>query len=203
MTPPSIFVLLAVSAAGILSASPALAQPNPIISGTVVDARTGRPVPNAVVSAGPRHTDTDNEGRFRLCRVPATVTSVSIRAWRHVADTVPVEWYGGEAAELSIALRPDSVPRGSILLNRRTSPRGGKPAAMLIVDGEWTFIFRDGCETPPPGVRTRDHLSPADIEAIHVLPRDEAVARFGPEGAHGAVFITTRGAAAALSLIHI
>lgn len=69
--------------------------------------------------------------------------------------------------------------------------RRQEPPPLTFLNGERIVIDASGCATAPPGVRLVERL-PEDIESIEVLARDEAVKRYGAEGAAGAVLITTR-----------
>ena len=53
-------------------------------------------------------------------------------------------------------------------------------------DGYWCYGH------PPEGANPISLLEPGDILGFDVLREDEALRRFGPRGAHGAVSVTTR-----------
>lgn len=174
-----------------LAPAAALAQQDAEVSGTVVDARTGLPVPGAAVSAGARRTGTDDNGSFRLCRLPAGETEVRAEAHRHQSATASVVLAPGGGAAVTLRLEPDSAQTMTIVLDRSYAPRP-YPPPMYILDGERVFFMMTGCETPVPGIRVINDFPKDDITAIQVFRDDEAVARYGPEAREGVVIITTR-----------
>jgi hypothetical protein len=97
--------------------------------------------------------------------------------------------WGFREARMTHPFRVMPAP-GTIRLDGR---RNGADARLPLtfVNGERVLIDSTGRATPPAGVRLIVRI-PDDIEWIEVLPRDTAVERYGPEGAAGAVLITTR-----------
>lgn len=184
--------LAALTVAAFSAASPAGAQTTPIVHGTVTDARTGEPIARARVSVGRRSIGTDEQGRFGLCHVPAAAAQLVVVASRYRPDTTRIQLSPGAPTDVRIALQPDTARSVSIFLDRPAAMAPGQPLPLYFLDGERVFILGGECVAPPPGLRVIDALAHEDIEAIHVLPRDEARERFGAEGEHGAVFIIMR-----------
>lgn len=105
-----------------------------LVQGTVVDNRTGNPVPSAVVSlgAGPsgnrgRGTRvSDDEGRFSFREVPEGTYRILVSApsYRTMRDTLQVP--AGEDLELILPLSEDPIPLEPIIVTaeqRAISPR--------------------------------------------------------------------------------
>lgn len=84
-------------------AVPRLAQAERMIFGTVIDAATGQPIPEAGVAANDRSATTDLEGRFRIVNLPFSRIDIIVVAEGY-------ETYFGSArlgSQLDLRLQPD------------------------------------------------------------------------------------------------
>ena len=103
-----------------LLASPASAQPTAVLSGSVVDAASGEPLPGAAVRVLGRGAAADADGRFRLAGLPAdTATAVvtfvgfePLRQWvdlRSGAATLDARLVADEAALGEVEVTADAA----------------------------------------------------------------------------------------------
>jgi hypothetical protein len=104
---------------GLMALATALAAQQPAstaVSGVVVDAVTGVPVPNALVSAGaegPRAL-TDSIGRFRVAEVPRGTRQLVVERFGYVSLTYPLAGPAGSA--LVLRLTPNPIALDSLTL---------------------------------------------------------------------------------------
>ncbi|HST59823.1 MAG TPA: carboxypeptidase regulatory-like domain-containing protein [Longimicrobium sp.] len=201
--------------AALSAVSPAGAQTTPLLHGTVTDAGTGQPIAHALVSVDTRGKRTNDQGRFAHCNLPATTVQLVVEARGYQPDTTSVQLSPDVPVDVRVALEPGTGSSVSTHLapplNRtlkldqglynpsrlpfRRHPRRGpeRPLPLYFVNGERVFVLGGyDCHPPPPGIRIIPAPEADDIEEIHVVREDEARERFGPEGEHGALFITTR-----------
>jgi hypothetical protein len=183
--------IAAMIATALCAASPAGAQGESDVSGAVIDGRTGEPVAAATITAGRRETTTDARGGFRLCRV-TDPTPLTVTAPGYHGDTARVALVPGGTAEVRVRLQADTTDAISIQLDRPRRVSPDTPLPVYVVDGERVFLVWSGCETPPPGIRTMDVPAPDEIEAVYILHPRTAARQFGPDGEHGAVYVTLR-----------
>ncbi|HET7040302.1 MAG TPA: TonB-dependent receptor [Gemmatimonadales bacterium] len=116
-------LLAAGLAAGFLS--PASAQTESTLRGTVVDAATGAPLPGARVSLVPggRRAVTDSLGQYVLREVRAGRYRVEALAGGYVPDVRDsVALPAGQTVVLDFVLRPDAVPLQQIVVEGRPDP---------------------------------------------------------------------------------
>jgi hypothetical protein len=110
----SLLLLALVCCASRLSAQ----QPAGItLTGVVVDAATGTPVPSALVSTtaqGPRAL-TDSIGRFRITQVPAGTRQLLVERFGYASLTVPLGADAG-TAPLVLRLAPNPIALDSLTL---------------------------------------------------------------------------------------
>src|ERR1051325_11121029 len=120
--------------------APHIAEADRAVTGTVLDAKSGKPVPGALVAIGSADTGTDDDGHFRLADVPfgrldVVVIADGYRAYfgsaRVGADLVirptPDEGAAGEVIEIS-ARAPEAPPVPLDTEEIRTLPGAGNDA---------------------------------------------------------------------------
>ncbi|HTL32787.1 MAG TPA: carboxypeptidase regulatory-like domain-containing protein [Kofleriaceae bacterium] len=91
--------------------APRMAEADRAVTGTVLDARTGSPVPGALVAIGAFDTGTDDAGAFRLADVPFGRLDVVV-----IADGYhPFFGSARVGAELVIRLQPDDSAAGEVI----------------------------------------------------------------------------------------
>ena len=170
-------------------ADPSLASDEAVVRGQVVDARSGRPVPNArvVVSRGDRSgaASTNDQGRYEVrALVPGDYT-VDVRAQGYVPTrygqrepTEPgstVEVRGGRyTTGVNVRLEPAGVVTGRVfddrgeglagveieLLAERLLPDGIRPASVGFAQTEAQGVFRIN-DVLPGDYYVRAHASPS------------------------------------------
>ncbi len=155
--------LIALAALGLVLWSPGAAgQPGPgsesgfdrttpeglaVLSGQVVDRRTGAPLPFAAVSVGDRDLVADAEGRFALFGLAPGEVEVVARVDGYRPQTVEVSLALGDDLEIEIALRRLRRPRNETVVLDRPP---------------WRVVERSGVPSPgQPGVH---RLSRDDVE---------------------------------------
>jgi hypothetical protein len=180
-------------------ALPAHAQREPdaraTVEGIVSTAETGAPLAFARVSGGVRHATSDDEGRFRLCRVAPGSVAIAAVASLHDTAVVNVTLAPGKTLQVNLALQRVPPGRGSFLIGPHSYGRGAQREAAFFLDGEPVVIDSSACATPHPGVRLVTEV-PEDIDFIRILSREEAIAEYGTDPGGRVVWITTRGAQA-------
>ncbi len=123
-------------------------QSRAVVSGRVVDARTGSPVTEFAISSQDgiaskiesgltreQHTVSDPRGHFELTSVETGPSTIVVRAEGYATAFTPLELENTEAVkDIEIALQPGILVQGHVL------DSAGNP-----VEGAWIFT-----ETPPP-----------------------------------------------------
>ena len=120
---------------GVFAVSAASAQPlsAPALSGRVVDAETGAPLPGAAVRVLDRGAATDADGRFSIPGLPADtatveVTFVGYQPWRELADL-------RQSRALDVRLAPTADVLGEVEVTagaaREALGRDARPVSVL------------------------------------------------------------------------
>ena len=80
-------------------------SPPGAVSGLVIDARTGQPIPNAWVTVGRQTLSTDETGRFVFADVPPGTYFVQVQAPAYRIDALPlIAVAPGEARQVDVSL---------------------------------------------------------------------------------------------------
>lgn len=182
--------LLAASLAVVLVAGAAAAQPG-VVSGRVLDAESGSPLPGAsvVVAGTVIGAATDLEGRFRIPGVPAGPQRLVAAYLGYGADTLAVTVPAGGSVALDFALRPAVL-------------RGQEIVVMGQLEGQLAAINEQRAANTIVNVVSSDRLReyPDDnaAESVGRLP-GVSVVRDGGEGAK----VNVRGLAPSFTSITI
>lgn len=110
----------------LLSALPAAAQARVDVSGRVIDAHTGLPIPSVTVHAGRVHATTGADGRFRLASVPAGA-EVHLERLGYRPLSVPAE-----AASLDLSMVPRPVLLESVVVEAERGERLASNSALAL-----------------------------------------------------------------------
>lgn len=124
----------------LVTASPAALAQSGIISGRVVDATSGDPIPGAsvVISGTPRGVATSDDGTFVLSEVPAgahTLTASSV-GYETVSRTIRVP--AGETVRVELALAPVAFELGDVVVSsgRLRGQVAALPGAVTVLGPE-------------------------------------------------------------------
>jgi outer membrane protein OmpA-like peptidoglycan-associated protein len=135
------------------------------VSGTVVDAQTGAPIPGALVAAGAASGEADAQGRYRLARVPSGLVVAQASAPGYAPATEAVDLVGGDAVTVDFRLEPRAEEQATL-------------EQELAETGEATLrgVYFD---------TDSDRLRPeseATLEAVRAVMEATAAARYVIEG---------------------
>ncbi len=117
------------------SVSPVSAQA--VLTGTVIDASTGAPLPGATVTVGTRGAATDADGRFRLAALARDTATAVVRFLGYATQRVGVDLGAGEA-RLAVRLVPDATALGEVRVDASPAQQalGRDVRAVRVLDAD-------------------------------------------------------------------
>jgi TonB-linked SusC/RagA family outer membrane protein len=122
------------------TASMAVAQQTGTLTGTARDAQSQRPIAGLHVSVQgtPISTLTRDNGTYLLTNVPAGTRVIEARVIGYATSTWEVTVAAGETARLDLALSPEAVALGELIVTGtiRETPRAKLPFTVAQVRGE-------------------------------------------------------------------
>ena len=188
-------------ATSVLGAGALQAQEGGTVTGVVVDAATGAPLPGVRAGIGPGRVGatrrvgvTDAQGRFALCRLQPGPAELAARLHGYRGPTLELTVYAGEAPPVRLALAADTSGQPARAGRPGHEPQVGTFGIML--DGKRFIGSSDGCGGTPevPYFEMAD-LDPVSIQEVVAYKGAEAAERFRAP-VEGLLVVTTEPAPA-------
>jgi iron complex outermembrane receptor protein len=136
--PLALAIAIAIAIAVAIDPSSAAAQESGTVSGRVVGAATGAPVPAAAVRilGTVISTFTDDSGRFELRDVPAGRRRLAVERIGYGPRQLEVEVRAGAVAEVEVTLRPRAVALSGVVasVTKRELGLSNAPVSVSVMD---------------------------------------------------------------------
>ncbi|PQJ36504.1 hypothetical protein BSZ35_14280 [Salinibacter sp. 10B] len=139
---------------------PSFAQPSPVLTGTVVEAGSERPLMGAEVTLRAvespnvlRETSTDRDGTFQLADPPRGQYVLEVQLLGYTEHRRPVLLEAGESKDVTVTLSPSGASYESIVLSATRRPERALevPASISVLTPE--VIRQEGASSPIEALR--------------------------------------------------